>query len=163
MFAQLKMGLFCALLAVMVGSADRVEAAPAAVGVDGPGGGELVPVRPMPSPQDQGSEFAIEQGSIKAAPEAVFRSACIGLGGSRTFTGIRLPAGGSFLHRVVPDRRGFNVVMVINYPDLSRRVNRFGPGRTETFTVNTFSRVTGRVTITGVGGSFGCFLFSVTP
>ena len=77
---------------------------------------------------------------------------------------VTLPAGGSFLHRVVPDRRGFNVVMTIDYPGLFRRVNKFGPGRAKSFTVRTpTGRVSGRVRLSGVGGSFGCYTLRVTP
>ena len=71
---------------------------------------------------------------------------------------INLPANGAFVHRVVPDRGGFNVVLTIDYPGLDRRVNNFGPGRAEAFTVRTPNgRVSGRARISGVKGSFGCY------
>jgi hypothetical protein len=77
---------------------------------------------------------------------------------------VRLPAFGRFLHTVVPDRGGFNVAMGINYPGLARYVNRFGPGRSEAFTVITRgASVIGRVTISGVRGSFGCYRLTVLP
>jgi hypothetical protein len=72
-------------------------------------------------------------------------------------------ANGSFLHRVVPDRRGFNVVMTIDYPGLDRRVNKFGRSGGGLHGSHTFGRVSGRVKISGVGGSFGCYTLRVTP
>ena len=70
--------------------------------------------------------------------------------------------------RVVPDRGGFNVVMTLDFGVAPRRlfrvVNQKGPGRPEVFTINTLpgGAVSGRVTITGVGGSFGCFNLTLT-
>jgi hypothetical protein len=100
--------------------------------------------------------------SGESQPEAVIFSGCILPGRTITYR-IRLPAFGRYLHTVIPGA-GFNVAMGINYPGLSRYVNRFGPGRSEAFTVITgpFS-VIGRVTISGVRGSFGCYRFSVFP
>ena len=80
-----------------------------------------------------------------------------------TFSGITLPANRSYLHRVVPDRSGFNVQFQVIYPGLNHKVNRFGPGRTETYTVNALSRVKGKVKVSGVKGSFGCFTLTITP
>lgn len=135
-----------------------------AVGFEGPGGGEFAPDTPEDEEQVLDDNFGFTPMTGKVGQEAVFASGCIAPFRAIRYNGIILPRGGSFLHRVVPDRRGFNVVMTINYPGLNRRVNRFGPGRTEAFTVRTpFNTVVGSVTISGVRGSFGCYRFSVTP
>jgi len=144
----------------LVGGAARVATADAvAVEVAGPSGGELTPN----SPEDAVKEL---ENSFEIAPsngEAVTASGCIAPFRAISYRFV-LPRGGRFLHRVVPDRPGFNVVMTLNYPGLFRRVNRFGPGRAEAFTVGTpSSTVRGTVTISGVGGSFGCYVLRVTP
>lgn len=109
---------------------------------------------------------APEAGSAKAAPEAFSPpKACFGRGGSR-FYNVTLPAQNRrFTFRVVPDRPGFNVIMALDYPpNIFFVANRFGPGRAEAAFVNPQGvRRAGRVTITGVGGSFGCFRLTVTP
>ena len=136
MASQLKIALLGGLLSVLVCSAAPAIAASTAAGPESNGG---------------------------VATQAATFSGCVAPG--RTITHrVNLPARGSFLHRVFPDRRGFNVVMTIDYPGLFRRVNQFGPGRTESFTVRTPNgRVSGRVRISGVGGSFGCYTLRVTP
>jgi hypothetical protein len=152
------------LIGGMVAGAAAVAAAdPVAVERAGPGGGELVPDTPEGAVKELENSFEIGPKSAAPGGEAVFASGCIA-----PFRAIRyriaLPRGGRFLHRVVPDRRGFNVVMTLNYPGLFRRVNRFGPGRVEAFTVGTpSSAVRGTVTISGVGGSFGCYVLGITP
>ena len=160
---QLRMACLGGLLAALVGGADTAVAATAAVGVDGPGGGELAPANPGAAGQDLESSFEVGPEAGSGAERAVTFSGCVAPGRTVSHR-VSLPGGGSFLHRVVPDRRGFNVVMGIAYPGLTRVVNRFGPGRSEAFTVRTPSgRVSGRVRISGVGGSFGCYVLRVTP
>lgn len=157
---RLRMTLLCGLLSALVGGADVAGAAPRAVGVDGPGGGEVAPPRTESSPQELENSFEV---GPQAAQKAVTFVGCVAPFTTITHR-VRLPAFGSFLHRVVPDRPGFNVVMTIDYPGLFRRVNRWGPGRAEAFTVNTpFGAVSGRVKISGVRGSFGCYSLRVTP
>ena len=136
MASQLKIALLGGLLSALVCSAAPAIAASTAVDAESKGG---------------------------VTTQAATFSGCVAPG--RTITHrVNLPARGSFLHRVFPDRRGFNVVMTIDYPGLFRRVNQFGPGRTEAFTVRTPNgRVSGRVRISGVGGSFGCYTLRVTP
>jgi hypothetical protein len=163
MVQQLRMACLGGLLAALVSSAGTAAAASKAVGVDGPGEGELVPVQPKGTGQELESSFEIGPASSEEATDAVGFSGCVAPFKTVSHR-VSLPAGGSFLHRVVPDRRGFNVVMSIAYPGLSRTVNRFGPGRAEAFTVRTPSgRVSGRVRISGVSGSFGCYTLRVTP
>jgi hypothetical protein len=157
---QPKVAAFCVLLGILF-VIGPTTAAPAAVGIDGPGGGELAPE--VPGSEVLENSVAIGPESANPGTEAVFVSGCV-LPGSSVRHRVRLPARGSFLHLVVPDRRGFNVVMALKYPGLSRRVNQFGPGRSEAFTVRTgSSAVIGTVTISGVRGSFGCYRLSVTP
>jgi hypothetical protein len=147
-----------AALLVLVGMTEVAYAGAGAVGVDGPGGGELTTSATGSAEVDSGENI-----QLKSSQRAVTRSGCV-FGGSSVRFNITLPANGSFLHRVVPDRSGFNIVMNINYPGLSRRVNQFGPGRAEAFTVRTPNgRVSGSVTLSGVRGSFGCFTLRVTP
>jgi hypothetical protein len=98
-----------------------------------------------------------------ASPKAVTFSGCISPGKTISHR-VNLPRGGSFLHRVTPDRGGFNVVMAIKYPGLSRKVNQGGPGRAESFTVRTpTTAVSGTVKISGLKGSFGCYTLRITP
>lgn len=137
---------------------------PVAIGVPGPGGGELVPDTPDGEAKVLENTFEISPGSAEIGQEAVTASGCIAPFRTIRYNNIVLPRGGSFLHKVIPDRSGFNVVMTINYPGLNRRVNQFGPGRSEAFTVRTpVSAVRGSVTISGVGGSFGCYVLRITP
>jgi hypothetical protein len=96
-------------------------------------------------------------------PKAVGFSGCVAPGKTISHK-VNLPGGGSFLHRVTPDRSGFNVVMTIAYPGLTRVVNQGGPGRAEAFTVRTPNGpVSGKVKISGLKGSFGCYSLRVTP
>jgi hypothetical protein len=144
-------------MALMMG-ANVAWAAPAAVGSYPASGGELT------TSETGSAEIEAEDLSgSRAAQRAVFRSGCVAPFTVVTFSGITLPANRSYLHRVVPDRSGFNVQFQVIYPGLNRKVNRFGPGRAETFTVNALSRVRGKVKVSGVKGSFGCFTLSITP
>ena len=138
--------------------ASAAWAVPAATGYYPASGGEL-------TTSEAGSvEIEAEDMSgSRAAQRAVFGSGCVTGNTVVTFSGITLPKGRSYLHRVVPDRKGFNVQFQVIYPGLNRKVNRFGPGRAETFTVNALSKVTGKVKVSGVKGSFGCFTLSITP
>jgi hypothetical protein len=150
-------------LAALISSTDVTAAEPTATGVDGPGGGELV-AQPKGASQELESSFEVgPESGPGITPKAVGFVGCIAPG--RTISHrVSLPAGGSFLHRVVPDRSGFNVVMTIQYPGLSRVVNKGGPGRAEAFTVRTpYGKVSGRVKISGLKGSFGCYSLRVTP
>ncbi len=116
-------GLLAALVC-SVGTA--VAAAPTAVGVDGTGGGELAPARPQGAAQEFESSFEVgPESSGGPTRAAVGFSGCVAP--FRTISHrVNLPANNSFLHRVVPDRRGFNVVMTIDYPGLDRRVTSSG-------------------------------------
>ena len=128
-------------------------------GSDGPGGGELT-TSATGAKEIDGGDLSAAQSSQRA----ITRSGCIAPFSVVTYSNINLPGFRSFLHRVVPDRRGFNVVMRVIYPRLNVVVNRYGPGRTETYTVNTPNGATrGRVQIYGVGGSYGCYTFRITP
>jgi hypothetical protein len=148
-------------LLALLGGAAIATAAPTAVGVDGPGGGELTTSKSGATELE--SSFEVGPGSGQEAQRAVSFSGCVAPFATINHR-ITLPANGAFLHRVVPDRRGFNVVLTIDYPGLVRRVNNFGPGRAEAFTVRTPNgRVTGRARISGVGGSFGCYVLRITP
>ena len=99
------------------------------------------------------------------APELTFPTACFKLNGSKSYS-IDLPSKTQiYKFRVVPDRSGFNVLMRFNFaPNLKFTWNQYGPGKTETVLVRreNNNRV-GKVTVTGVGGSFGCFKLTVTP
>jgi hypothetical protein len=150
-------------LLVLMGLGSAAAFATGVSGEDAPGGAV------WSSESSGGDELMNSEVVVKVPssgevqPEAVSFAGCILSGRTITYR-IRLPAFGRYLHTVIPDRSGFNVAMNINYPGLSRYVNRFGPGRSEAFTVITgrFS-VIGRVTISGVRGSFGCYRFSVFP
>lgn len=114
----------------------------------------------------QGSATEVELGLVPAAEKrrGLVGNGCIAPFKTVVFSGINLPRGGAFLHRVVPDRSGFNVVLRVEYPSLFRTINKFGPGHAESFTVRTpTTKVKGKVKISGVGGSFGCFVLRITP
>lgn len=152
-----KTWLSLSALALVMG-ASTAWAAPAATGSYPASGGELT------TSETGSAEIEAEDLSgSRAAQRGVFRSGCVAGGTVITFNGITLPAHRSYLHRVVPDRRGFNVQFQVIYPGLNRLVNRYGPGRAETFTVNALSKVKGKVKVSGVKGSFGCFTLSITP
>lgn len=153
----------CASAVALVGLAGSAMAEPVAVGVESPGGGQLTPAQPGPGSSVLENSFEVGPESAGAGTKAVAFGGCVAPFRSVSHR-VVLPAGGAFRHLVVPDRPGFNVVMTINYPGLFRRVNNFGPGRSEAFTVRTpFGRVRGTVTISGVKGSFGCYALRVTP
>ncbi len=99
-------------------------------------------------------------------PQAVVRSACL-LPFFKVTYPIFLNGKGIFRFVTTPRAppKGFNVVMTLKFPGLSRKVNNFGPGKAETFNVRkTFSaKVNGKVTISGVDGSYGCFVLKITP
>lgn len=145
---------------ILVATAGMAAASQSVVESAGAIGGELVSEQDGPEVLE--NTVAVGPESGKPGTEAVFFSGCV-LPGRSVSHRVKLPANGLFLHTVVPDRLGFNVVMNLKYPGLSRRINRFGPGRTEAFTVRTFSNVVGTVRISGVRGSFGCYRFGVTP
>ena len=152
-----KAWLSLSAMALMMG-ASAAWATPAATGSYPASGGEL-------TTSDTGSA-EVDGGDLsgsRAAQRAIFRSGCVAGSTVITFSGITLPAHRSYLHRVVPDRSGFNVQFQVIYPGLNHKVNRFGPGRTETYTVNALSKVKGKVKVSGVKGSFGCFTLSITP
>ena len=152
-----KAWLSLSALALMTGTS-AAWAAPAATGYYPGSGGELT------TSETGSAEIQAEDLSgSRAAQRAVSRSGCVTGSTVITYSGITLPANRSYLHRVVPDRSGFNVQFQVIYPELNHKVNRFGPGRTETYTVNALSRVKGKVKVSGVRGSFGCFTLTITP
>jgi hypothetical protein len=161
-FKMAWLGGFLAATLAMVGSA---SATPAVAG------------HPAPVVEDMfGSVLSIGTGPAEGsgpvvgdrAPEVI---GCINFGRfpSRQVFRSTLRANSVYRLRVVPDRRGFNVVMTIDFGTGARRlfrvVNSRGPGGTETFTINTARSggpVNGTIAITGVRGSFGCFNLTVT-
>ncbi|MGD9511191.1 MAG: hypothetical protein AB7I59_15195 [Geminicoccaceae bacterium] len=152
-----KVWLSLSAMALMMG-AGGAWAAPAATGSYPASGGELT------ASETGSAEIEAEDLSgSRAAQRAVFRSGCVFGGTVVTFSGITLPKGRSYLHRVVPDRKGFNVQFQVVYPGLNHKVNRFGPGKAETYSVFALSKVKGKVKVSGVKGSFGCFTLSITP
>lgn len=106
------------------------------------------------------------EAAIGAVPQAVTRSACL-LPFYKITYPISLTGKGVFKFVTTPKAppKGFNVVMTLKFPGLSRTVNNFGPGKAEAFNViKSFSaKVNGKVIISGVKGSYGCFVLKVTP
>ncbi len=122
------------------------------------------PSAPVP---EMGSELENSVGSEAATgvtPQAVVKSGCI-LPFYKVSYGISLTGKGVFRFVTVPKTKGFNVVMTLNFPGLFRKVNNKGLGGTEAINVskNFSARVNGKVAISGVGSSYGCFVFQVTP
>jgi hypothetical protein len=76
MVQQLRMACLGGLLAALVSSA-ATAAASKAMGVDGPGGGELVPVQPKGAGQELESSFEIGPASSEEATDAVGFSGCV--------------------------------------------------------------------------------------
>lgn len=152
-----KAWLSLSAMALIMG-AGAAWATPTATGYYPGSGGELT------ASETGSAEIVAEDLSqSQSSQRAVYRSGCVSGNTVITYSGITLPKGRSYLHRVVPDRSGFNVQFRVIYAQLNHKVNRFGPGRTETYTVNALSKVTGQVKVWGVKGSFGCFNLSITP
>lgn len=150
-----------AMLMALAGGAGAALAAPAAIAGYGPSGGELTPAAPANTVEELESTDA-GQPAAQAQKAVTFRNCVAPF--KVVVHRVTLPAFNSYLHRVVPDRSGFNVVMTIEYPGLVRRINNWGPGRAEAFTVRTPNgRVTGKVKISGVSGSYGCYSLRITP
>ena len=152
-----KAWLSLSALALVMG-AGAAWAAPAATGYYPPSGGELTTSETGAAEIDGG-----DLSQSLASQRAVYRSGCVSGNTVITFSGITLPKGRYYLHRVVPDRKLFNVQFQVIYPYLNQKVNRFGPGKAETFSVHALSKVKGKVKVSGVKGSFGCFTLSITP
>ena len=96
-------------------------------------------------------------------PEAVTRSGCIRPGG-RVRIGIALFGTGVFRFVTTPERF-FDVVMRLDFPGFHRTVDNFFAGGVERISVrkNVARQINGTVTISGFRGSFGCFVFRLTP
>lgn len=109
---------------------------------------------------------AASEAATGISPQAVVRSACL-LPFRKITYPIFLNGKGVFKFLTTPKAppKGFNVVMTLKFPGLSRTVNNFGPSKAEVFNVKkTFAaRINGKVTISGVGGSYGCFVLKITP
>lgn len=90
---------------------------------------------------------------------------CFGLGGSKTYTVVLPKKNTKYVFRVVPDRPGFNIYMRFKYPpNIDFVVNQFGPGKAEAgYIIPGFNNRSGKVIVSGVGGSFGCFKLTVKP
>src|SRR5687767_15057430 len=59
--------------------------------------------------QDGAREVELGLVAAAAEPLGLVGSGCVAPFRTVVFSGINLPRGGAFLHRVVPDRSGFNV------------------------------------------------------
>lgn len=96
-------------------------------------------------------------------PMAVTRGACI-LPFIKVKYPISLNGKGIFAFTTTPSRQ-FDVVMAIDFPGLHKRVDGYFAGGTERYSVrkNFAARVNGKVTISGFGNSYGCFVLKVTP
>jgi hypothetical protein len=96
-------------------------------------------------------------------PAAVVGSGCI-LPFFKIRYGVALVGRGVFHFVTVPARR-FDVVMTIDFPGFHRRVDRFFAGGIESYNVikNFSARVAGKLTISGAGASYGCFVWRITP
>jgi hypothetical protein len=97
------------------------------------------------------------------SPQVVVRSGCIGPFG-RVRIGVALFGKGVFRFVTTPSRF-FDVVMKLDFPGFHRTVDNFFAGGIERIDVrkNVAPRINGTVTISGFRGSFGCFVFRLTP
>ena len=77
---------------------------------------------------------------------------------------MRCSGKGIFRFATTPSRF-FDVVMKLDFPGFHRTVDTFFAGGTERIDVrkNVAPRINGTVTISGFRGSFGCFVFNLTP
>ena len=108
------LAFLCMSAVVLAGVTGSTAAEPGAVGAELPGGGELAPAQSGPKGLVLENSFEAGPNSAGAGTKAVSFGGCVAPFGRRHR--VVLPAGGSFGTRSFPDRRGFNVVMTINYP-----------------------------------------------
>lgn len=137
-----------------------------AVADQGLQGMDAVPPAAAPDTSPELENSASSGVAAGVTPEALTRSACL-LPFFKITYPVFLDGKGTFKFLTTPKAppKGFNVVMTLKFPGLSRTVNNYGPGRAEAYFVNkTFAaRVNGKVTISGVKGSYGCFVLKITP
>lgn len=118
---------------------------------------------PGPDSFDELANSASTEAAGGVTPMAVTRSACI-----LPFTKVKFPISlkgkGAFTFATTPSRQ-FDVVMALDFPGLHRRVDRYYGGGTERYKVikNFTALVNGKVTISGAGNSYGCFILKITP
>ncbi len=124
---------------------------------------KLPPKELGPERFDELANGTSTEAQAGAQPAAVGFSGCL-LPFFKLKYAITLNGKGKFLFAVAPTRK-FDVVMALDFPGFHRRIDRFYAGGTETYVVNkTFAaKVAGKVTISGAGGSYGCFVGKVTP
>lgn len=103
------------------------------------------------------------EAAAGVTPMAVTHGACI-LPFIKVKYPISLNGKGIFTFTTTPSRP-FDVVMTIDFPGLHKRVDGYFAGGTERYAVrkNFAARVNGKVTISGFGNSYGCFVLKVTP
>ena len=103
------------------------------------------------------------EAAVGVTPMAVTRAACI-LPFSKVKYPISLNGKGTFAFTTTPTRK-FDVVMTIDFPGFHKRVDNYYAGGIERYLVkkNFTAKVNGKVTISGFGNSYGCFVLKVTP
>lgn len=104
---------------------------------------------------------ALSGGVIR--PTAITRGACI-LPFAKVKYPIVLNGKGTFRFVTTPSRP-FDVVMTIDFPGLHQKVDRYYAGGVEKYGIikNFTAKVSGKVTISGAGNSYGCFILKITP
>ena len=159
---KVTIGALCAA-ALTLATPMASTSALAAAGLQGQ---DALPPATAPDTSTELENSDTSEAAIGAVPQAVTRSACL-LPFFKITYPISLTGKGVFRFVTTPKAppKGFNVVMTLKYPGLSRTVNNFGPGKAEAFNIiKTFkAKVNGKVIVSGVGGSYGCFVLKVTP
>ena len=124
---------------------------------------KLPPQSLGPDNFDELSNGAETEASGGVRPAAVSYGACI-LPFTKVKYSIALNGKGTFRFVTTPARK-FDVVMAVDFPTLHRRVDQYFAGGAESYgIVKSFaSKVVGKVTISGAGGSYGCFILKITP
>lgn len=159
---KLSIGAVCAAVLALAMSLSSTTA------VAEPGLQGLAAIPPAVAP-DTGPELENSASSGVAAgvtPQALVRSACL-LPFFKITYPVYLDGKGTFKFLTTPKAppKGFNVVMTLSFPGFFSKVNKYGPGKAEALNVRKSfaARVNGKVTISGVKGSYGCFVLKITP
>jgi hypothetical protein len=155
---------FCIALACSAVTSFAAESAVVELG--GPGGGVLAPEEPSSEVLENSEIIDAPRSGARSEsspkPEAI-ASGCIAPGSSVRYP-VRFWPYTRYLLKVSPDRRNFDVVMIVRSRWFSRTVDQYGPGRSETATLITgSSSVVGNIVIKGYRWSSGCYTLLVAP
>ena len=157
--------ILAAALALAITPAASYAADRPALKGDGPSSTVKLPAKELGPEKfdelDNSAETEALSGIVR--PTAVTHGACI-LPFAKVKYPIVLNGKGTFRFATTPSRP-FDVVMTIDFPGLHQKVDRYYAGSVEKYGIikNFTAKVTGKVTISGAGNSYGCFVLKITP